>query len=94
MQFRCTGIVRISAGDDAAATRAATGSGQVSVGKTHAVGRQVVDCGRFDVGMPITTDVVIRNIVGDEKDNIRPVVGAQNRREKEKCEKDKSNHET
>lgn len=86
MQFRCPGIVRVPPGDDAAPARAATTRGTIGLIKSQSASGQVVDMRRLDDRVPITSDIILGNIVRDKEDKIkgrRRADDAQSRREED-----------
>lgn len=70
MQLRCTSIMRIAPGDNAAPGGTAATGGQVCVIKTHTILRQKIDIGSLNQRMAVTPKIILRNIIGDKEDNI------------------------
>ena len=58
-------------GDDAATRRAATAGSQVGVVEAHALLGQGVDVGRLNDGMPVASEIILGDVVGDEEDDVR-----------------------
>ena len=71
MQFRGSGIVGITASDDTASGRTATTCGKISIIKTHAIRRQRINMWSFDHGVPVTSEIILRYIICNKKDNVR-----------------------
>ena len=92
VQLGRAGIVGIPARDDAATARTATRSSEIGIGKTHSTRGEPVDARSFDMGMPVTTNVIEGHIIGDEENKIGPFVGVgkSERQGGENDEKDKS----
>ena len=63
--------MRIATGDDAASGGAAAARGQVGVVEAHALLGQGVDVGRLDDGMPVASEVVLGDVVGNEENDVR-----------------------
>ena len=70
MQFRGSGIVGITARDDTASGRTATTCGKISIIKTHAIRSQRIYMWSFDNGVPVTSEIILRYIIRNEKDNV------------------------
>ena len=63
--------------DDAASTGTATAGRQVGIVKTHPAGRQGVRVGRPDRRMSVAAKIILRNIIGNEEDDVGFVRGLQ-----------------
>ena len=70
MQFRGSGIVGITARDDTASGWTATTCCKISVIKTHAIRSKRINLWSFDHGVPVTSEIILRYIIRDEKDNV------------------------
>ena len=71
MQLGCARIMRVAPGDDAAAGGAAAACCQVGVFEANALIGQGVDVGRLDDGMPVASEVVLGDVVGNEENDVR-----------------------
>ena len=60
----------VTAGNDAAPRGTATARGKVSVIKTHAIGSQRINMWGLDHGVTVTSEIILRYIIGNEEDNI------------------------
>ena len=65
-----TVVVRIAAGHDAAATRAATARGQIRGIEATPVGREAIEVGRARGGIARATEIVPAHVVGDEENHV------------------------
>ena len=70
MQFWSSGIMGITARDDTASGWAATTCGKISIIKTHAIRSQRINMWSFDHGVTVTSEIILRYIIGNEEDNI------------------------
>ena len=70
MQFRCSGIVGITARDDTASGRTATTCGKISIIKTHSIRSQRINMRGFDNGVTVTSKIILGYIIRNEKDNV------------------------
>ena len=77
MQFRSPGVVGITARDDTASGWAATTCGKISIIKTHSIRSQRINMWGFDYRVPVTSEIILRYIIGNEKDNIGPLRGTK-----------------
>ena len=60
----------ITASDDTASGRTATTCGKISIIKTHAIRSQQINMWSFDHGVPVTSEIILRYIIGYEKDKV------------------------
>ena len=60
----------IPAGNDTASGRTAAARGKVSVIKTHAIGSQRINMWGLDHGVAVTSEIILRYIIGNKEDNI------------------------
>ena len=70
MQFRSPGVVGITARDDTASGWAATTCGKISIIKTHSIRSQRINMWGFDHGVAVTSEIILRYIIRNEKDNV------------------------
>ena len=77
VELGSSGIVRVATGNDAASGRAAATCGQVGVFEAHALLGQGVDVGRLDDGMPVASEILLRDVVGNEENDVRFVGHAE-----------------
>ena len=60
----------ITARDDTASGRTATACGKISIIKADAIGSQRINMWSFDHGVPVTSEIILRYIIRNEKDNV------------------------
>ena len=71
MQLFGIGLVRVGAGDDARAARAARADGEEGVGELHSALGQAIEMRRPDFGIAGAAKVVPRQIIGDHEHDVR-----------------------
>jgi hypothetical protein len=64
------GMARMLSGHQNGARRGANGIARVILGKTHAFGRQSIEMGRLDPLLPVTPQIGIAKVIGDQQDDI------------------------
>ena len=60
----------ITTGNDTAPRRTAAARGKISIIKTHAIGGQRINMWGLDHGVAVTSEIILRYIIGNEEDNI------------------------
>jgi hypothetical protein len=70
MKLRCSGIMRIAPCDDTAARGAALTGCQISIGKSQTISRKPVNMGCPDIGMTVTSQVCIRDVISNDEDEV------------------------
>ena len=60
----------ITARDDTASGWAATTCGKISIIKTHSIRSQRINMWGFDHGVAVTSEIILRYIIGNKEDNI------------------------
>ena len=68
------GLVRVGAGDDAGPAGAARADRQVGVGEAHATLGQAVEVRRANAGVAGAAEVVPCEVVGDDENNVGPLI--------------------
>ena len=74
-------VVRIPAGDDAAAARAATARSEKCIRKADTVRGEPIDVGRARGGISVAAEIVPTDIVADDEDDIRAFRGVERKRQ-------------
>ena len=69
--------MRIAPGDDAAAGGAAAACRQLGGVEANALFGQGIDVGRLDDGMPVASEILLGDVVGNEEDDVRFVRQAE-----------------
>ena len=92
MQFRGTRIVRIAARDDATPRRAATADCEIGIVETHSTLGQRVEVRSFYKLVSVAAEIIKRDVVGDEENEIGAVVGLSEAGKNGECEKGESVH--
>ena len=70
MQFRGSGIMWITARNDTTPGRTATTCSKISIIKKHAIRGQRINMWSIDHGVTVTSEIILRYIIGNEEDNI------------------------
>ena len=77
MEFRSPGVVRVATGDDTAPGWTAAADGKVGIVKAHPVARKRINLRCLDHSMPVTAEIILGDVIGNEEDDIGPIISRE-----------------